>query len=215
MLDSFARASLWQTGLDYMHGTGHGVGSFLNVHEGTCQGYIWAAGGRWWCHLLHCLCQWHVTITWLRGLYAESAYSSESLWRLACTEVVCWGVHWECDSWRLIEMIQNSRRNRNRDFFWRTQERAFSRQQTFLDILQDRVELGSDRERAKLLWRKAWSSVTVCTFSWFPAAHQGQGPPDAALAPSPGTRPPNKCTAWPRRWTSVDCSTGACCRIVN
>ena len=33
-LDAFARAPLWSTGLDYKHGTGHGVGSFLNVHEG-------------------------------------------------------------------------------------------------------------------------------------------------------------------------------------
>ncbi|MBA3666979.1 MAG: aminopeptidase P family protein [Sphingomonas sp.] len=33
-LDSFARASLWQAGLDYAHGTGHGVGAFLAVHEG-------------------------------------------------------------------------------------------------------------------------------------------------------------------------------------
>lgn len=34
ILDAFARAPLWQGGLDYKHGTGHGVGSFLNVHEG-------------------------------------------------------------------------------------------------------------------------------------------------------------------------------------
>jgi Xaa-Pro aminopeptidase len=33
-LDSLARYALWQEGLDYDHGTGHGVGSFLNVHEG-------------------------------------------------------------------------------------------------------------------------------------------------------------------------------------
>jgi Xaa-Pro aminopeptidase len=33
-LDSFARAALWQAGVDYAHGTGHGVGSFLSVHEG-------------------------------------------------------------------------------------------------------------------------------------------------------------------------------------
>ena len=33
-LDSFARMHLWQAGLDYNHGTGHGVGSFLSVHEG-------------------------------------------------------------------------------------------------------------------------------------------------------------------------------------
>ncbi|XP_061412596.1 xaa-Pro aminopeptidase 1-like [Lethenteron reissneri] len=28
--------ALWQVGLEYLHGTGHGVGSFLNVHEGPC-----------------------------------------------------------------------------------------------------------------------------------------------------------------------------------
>ncbi|HEY6917574.1 MAG TPA: aminopeptidase P family protein [Allosphingosinicella sp.] len=33
-LDSFARQFLWQAGLDYAHGTGHGVGSYLSVHEG-------------------------------------------------------------------------------------------------------------------------------------------------------------------------------------
>ena len=34
MLDAIARAPLWEHGLDYGHGTGHGVGYFLNVHEG-------------------------------------------------------------------------------------------------------------------------------------------------------------------------------------
>ena len=33
-LDPFARAALWQHGLDYDHGTGHGIGSYLSVHEG-------------------------------------------------------------------------------------------------------------------------------------------------------------------------------------
>ena len=33
-LDSFARRALWAEGMDYRHGTGHGVGSYLNVHEG-------------------------------------------------------------------------------------------------------------------------------------------------------------------------------------
>jgi len=33
-LDSFARRPLWEAGLDYAHGTGHGVGSYLAVHEG-------------------------------------------------------------------------------------------------------------------------------------------------------------------------------------
>ena len=33
-LDALARQFLWQAGLDYDHGTGHGVGAYLNVHEG-------------------------------------------------------------------------------------------------------------------------------------------------------------------------------------
>ncbi|MGF1606241.1 MAG: aminopeptidase P family protein [Rhodothalassiaceae bacterium] len=33
-LDAIARRPLWQEGLDYGHGTGHGVGCYLNVHEG-------------------------------------------------------------------------------------------------------------------------------------------------------------------------------------
>jgi Xaa-Pro aminopeptidase len=34
MLDAIARAPIWEAGMDYGHGTGHGVGYFLNVHEG-------------------------------------------------------------------------------------------------------------------------------------------------------------------------------------
>jgi Xaa-Pro aminopeptidase len=33
-LDTLARTPLWEAGLDYDHGTGHGVGSYLSVHEG-------------------------------------------------------------------------------------------------------------------------------------------------------------------------------------
>jgi Xaa-Pro aminopeptidase len=36
-LDTLARVALWQAGLDYDHGTGHGVGSFLSVHEGPAR----------------------------------------------------------------------------------------------------------------------------------------------------------------------------------
>jgi Xaa-Pro aminopeptidase len=36
-LDSFARQFLWQHGLDFDHGTGHGVGSYLSVHEGPAR----------------------------------------------------------------------------------------------------------------------------------------------------------------------------------
>lgn len=36
-IDAFARAALWQAGLDYDHGTGHGVGAYLSVHEGPAS----------------------------------------------------------------------------------------------------------------------------------------------------------------------------------
>jgi Xaa-Pro aminopeptidase len=36
-IDAFARRALWADGLDYDHGTGHGVGSFLSVHEGPAS----------------------------------------------------------------------------------------------------------------------------------------------------------------------------------
>jgi len=42
-LDTLARQALWQAGVDYDHGTGHGVGSFLGVHEGPQR--ISKAGG--------------------------------------------------------------------------------------------------------------------------------------------------------------------------
>ncbi len=40
-LDTLARLPLWEVGLDYHHGTGHGVGSHLNVHEGP-QSISWS-----------------------------------------------------------------------------------------------------------------------------------------------------------------------------
>merc|ERR1712110_604439 len=39
-LPRLARSSLWEVGLDYLHGTGHGVGAYLNVHEGP-MGISW------------------------------------------------------------------------------------------------------------------------------------------------------------------------------
>ncbi len=44
-LDTLARQYLWAAGVDYAHGTGHGVGSFLSVHEGP-QRIAKAAGGQ-------------------------------------------------------------------------------------------------------------------------------------------------------------------------
>ena len=36
-IDALAREPLWRAGLNFLHGTGHGVGSYLNVHEGPHQ----------------------------------------------------------------------------------------------------------------------------------------------------------------------------------
>lgn len=44
-LDAFARQFLWRAGVDYGHGTGHGVGSYLGVHEGP-QRISKASGGQ-------------------------------------------------------------------------------------------------------------------------------------------------------------------------
>jgi Xaa-Pro aminopeptidase len=45
VLDALARMPLWKYGLDYMHGTGHGVGAALNVHEGP-QGISFRYGNQ-------------------------------------------------------------------------------------------------------------------------------------------------------------------------
>ena len=44
-IDAIARRPLWEVGLQYRHGTGHGIGMFLSVHEGMLvtqctQGYV-------------------------------------------------------------------------------------------------------------------------------------------------------------------------------
>lgn len=43
-LDGMARRPLWEAGLDYAHGTGHGVGSYLSVHEGPQRIATYAGG---------------------------------------------------------------------------------------------------------------------------------------------------------------------------
>lgn len=37
-MEAFARRALWDVGLNYGHGTGHGIGNFLSVHECRCWG---------------------------------------------------------------------------------------------------------------------------------------------------------------------------------
>lgn len=44
-LDVLARQPMWEQGLDYNHGTGHGVGYLLNIHEGPC-GFRWRITGQ-------------------------------------------------------------------------------------------------------------------------------------------------------------------------
>lgn len=67
-LDALARVDLWRAGLDYAHGTGHGVGAFLNVHEGPCG----IMGARVLAHELGLRAGMIVTIE--PGLYLEGRF---------------------------------------------------------------------------------------------------------------------------------------------
>lgn len=66
-IDVIARQFLWQHGLDYKHGTGHGVGSFLNVHEGPI-----GIGFR--PHLANCPLEKGNIITNEPGFYKDGEY---------------------------------------------------------------------------------------------------------------------------------------------
>lgn len=55
-VDSVARMALWRLGLDYNHGTGHGVGSYLNVHEGP-QGIGFRARPNEAVRFVNCFCR--------------------------------------------------------------------------------------------------------------------------------------------------------------
>ena len=59
-LDVCARYAMWQEGLNYLHGTGHGVGSYLNVHEGPHQIRM---------NFMKTPLQAHMTVTNEPGLY--------------------------------------------------------------------------------------------------------------------------------------------------
>ena len=67
-LDALARAPLWAQGLDYRHGTGHGVGAFLNVHEGP-QGLASVPRHDYAGGLVE-----HMTITDEPGCYIDGAF---------------------------------------------------------------------------------------------------------------------------------------------
>ena len=64
-LDVAARAPLWREGLNFLHGTGHGVGSYLNVHEGPHQIRM-----EWWPAPLRA----GMTVTDEPGIYVEGKF---------------------------------------------------------------------------------------------------------------------------------------------
>lgn len=64
-LDALARMDMWREGMNYLHGTGHGVGSYLNVHEGPHQIRM-----QWKPTPLHA----GMTITDEPGLYLEGRF---------------------------------------------------------------------------------------------------------------------------------------------
>ena len=67
-LDVLARQPMWELGLDYNHGTGHGVGYLLNIHEGP-TGFRWRIRG----HEAHPL-EAGMVITDEPGIYIEGSH---------------------------------------------------------------------------------------------------------------------------------------------
>lgn len=64
-LDALARMDMWREGMNYLHGTGHGVGSYLNVHEGPHQIRM-----QW----KSCPLRANMTVTDEPGLYLEGRF---------------------------------------------------------------------------------------------------------------------------------------------
>ncbi len=79
-LDTLARLDLWQHGKDYGHGTGHGIGYFLNVHEGP-QGFSQAQTGT-----ANTVIEPGMLITDEPGIYIEGKYGIRIENVLACVE---------------------------------------------------------------------------------------------------------------------------------
>lgn len=69
-LDALCRAPLWEQGLDYKHGTGHGVGYLLGVHEGP-NNFRWKIEGE---KLASCVLEEGMFTSDEPGLYFEGAY---------------------------------------------------------------------------------------------------------------------------------------------
>lgn len=76
-LDVIAREPMWEAGLDYRHGTGHGVGNLLSVHEGPNR-FHWKA--------LDCELQPGMITTDEPGLYLEGQYGIRLENELVCRE---------------------------------------------------------------------------------------------------------------------------------
>lgn len=80
-LDILARGPLWQYGLDYNHGTGHGVGYLLNVHEGP-QRIHWNPRGS------HVIMEPGMLTSDEPGMYLEGEYGIRTENLLLCREAV-------------------------------------------------------------------------------------------------------------------------------
>ncbi len=80
-LDILARESLWKLGLDYRCGTGHGVGSFLSVHEGP-QAFRWKASES----LPEVVLEPGMIITVEPGVYIEGSHGIRIENELLCVE---------------------------------------------------------------------------------------------------------------------------------
>ncbi len=87
-LDILAREQLWKLGLDYRHGTGHGVGCYLSVHEGP-QAFRWKMSEA----LPEVVLEPGMVITDEPGIYIEGSHGIRIENELLCVEKHCnqWG----------------------------------------------------------------------------------------------------------------------------
>lgn len=91
-LDAIARRPLWEAGLNFLHGTGHGVGSYLNVHEGPHQIRM-----EWKAAPLHA----GMTVTDEPGIYLEGRFGV----RIENTLLIKEAVETECGRFLRFEAL--------------------------------------------------------------------------------------------------------------
>jgi Xaa-Pro aminopeptidase len=102
-MDILARKSLWENGLNYGHGTGHGVGFFLSVHEGP-QSIGTSAGGS-----MNTMLEPGMVTTVEPAIYREGAYGmrTENMTLIVEDMVNEYGVFYKFETLTLAPIDRN------------------------------------------------------------------------------------------------------------